>query len=192
MALPEIDAPSCILLALGLLVLPLPLLFAAVTAAGFHEICHFLAAKMLKIPVFRIRFTAMGCIMELGPMGRKQELICAAAGPLGSLLLFAFYPVIPLTGLCAGIQGLYNLLPVYPLDGGRILRCLVSEKTAVQITTTIRAGIFMISLISLFIPNMGILPGLIGLILAGKTILLKNTLQTPPTKSTIALPKTKR
>lgn len=71
-------------------------------------------------------------------------MICALAGPLGSFLLVCMIRWFPMIGFCAGIQGLYNLLPVYPFDGGRVLQALVGEKAANII------GLWTILLLSLF------------------------------------------
>ena len=54
------------------------------------------------------------------------ELLCALAGPFGSLLLALLLRHVPELAICGLIQGVYNLLPLYPLDGGRALRCLFS------------------------------------------------------------------
>jgi stage IV sporulation protein FB len=122
----RIDWSACFLFALGLLVVPIPPLLACILAAAFHELCHMIAVRLIGIPVYSLEITALGCRMETGPMQKKQELICAAAGPAGSLLLAACMSYFPLTGLCAGIQGVYNLLPLYPMDGGRILRAVLA------------------------------------------------------------------
>ena len=57
--------------------------------------------------------------MEVSELDAKGECLCALAGPLGSLIL-AFLPFSTLA-LCGLVQGLFNLLPIMPLDGGRIL-----------------------------------------------------------------------
>lgn len=124
-------SPSvCIVGALTLLILPLEWILAALTAAVFHECCHIAALYLFHVRIFGISVGSGGTRIETEPMGRWQELCCAVAGPLGSLLLLILIRRCPMVSICALIQGLYNLLPIYPLDGGRVVRCLSGEKTA--------------------------------------------------------------
>ncbi len=69
----------------------------------------------------------------IGPLGAKiesyglsgtGELLCILAGPVGSLMLLLVLRVLPTLGLFGLIQGFFNLLPVYPLDGGRAVVCI--------------------------------------------------------------------
>lgn len=108
-----------------LLILPLKWVAAIICAAGFHEFCHYLAIRLCGGTVYRLNITHHGAVMETGALSEHQELFCALAGPAGSFLLFFCYPWIPRISLCALIQGVFNLLPVYPLDGGRAVRSLL-------------------------------------------------------------------
>ena len=107
--------------------LPASWWFGALLAASVHELAHYAAIRLTGGMVTGISITPFGAKMETQPMSRGKELICTAAGPMGSMILAACVSGYPETALCAAAQGLYNLLPVYPLDGGRILKCLLPE-----------------------------------------------------------------
>lgn len=117
----EISGWGCVALALALLVLPLPWLMAAVTAAAFHELCHALAVRLLGGRIYRMALGSRGAVMELAAMPPGRELLAAAAGPMGSFLLLLTARHFPRLALCGLVQGCYNLLPIFPLDGGRML-----------------------------------------------------------------------
>ena len=113
----------CILGSILLMLLPLRLLLAAATAAAIHECCHLLALLAFRVQIFRIEIRAEGARIQTEPMKPEKEFICAAAGPAGSFLCLCVFRFFPLLALCGFIQGLYNLLPIYPMDGGRMVHC---------------------------------------------------------------------
>lgn len=125
-------------LAILLLFVPLRLLFAAIVSAATHELFHILALRFLCVPINEIYIGPRGARISTQPMTQKQELFCALAGPIGGILLVPFYRWIPAISLCAFAQTLYNLLPLYPTDGGRVLQCcaylLLPEKHARRVT----------------------------------------------------------
>ncbi len=123
----RVSGPVLILAALMLLVLPLKWLLAAAVAALIHEAFHILAIRLCGGSVRAVRIGRGGAVLDAEPMTRGKEAICALAGPLGGLLLLLLAKQIPRIALCAAVQSLYNLFPVYPLDGGRALRCLAEQ-----------------------------------------------------------------
>lgn len=133
----RIEAFACLLWAFMVLVLPLRWLFAVAMAVLVHELCHWLALKALRVEILGVVVRGGGIRMETEPMTSGKELICALAGPAGGLVLLLFIRWIPRIAVIALVQSAFNLLPMYPLDGGRALRCvsqmLFQQKTADKI-----------------------------------------------------------
>ncbi len=107
--------------AAALLLVPLDWLAAMTAAGAVHELGHWLAVRLLGGEVLSFRLALGGAVMESTPMAPGKALLCSLAGPLAGAGLLALYPHFPRLALCAGVQTLCNLLPVKPLDGGRIL-----------------------------------------------------------------------
>lgn len=123
--------PSALLTpALFLLLTDTPILLAALLpAALLHELAHYAVLHLCGVRAARFTITGLGAslyVPELHRLSSGAELLSAAAGPLMNLLLWV---LLSLTGreeltLFAGAQmvlGVLNLLPVRPMDGGRIL-----------------------------------------------------------------------
>lgn len=101
--------------------------FPFLFSASAHEAGHLIALLAMHIPVKRFSLTACGAVLETPMLPYWQELIAAAAGPAVNLLLFAvLMRKMPLFSLINFFLFSYNLLPFYPLDGGRILRAVLS------------------------------------------------------------------
>lgn len=123
--------PSALLTpALFLLLTDTPILLAVLLpAALLHELAHYAVLRLCGVRAARFTLTGLGAslyVPELHRLSYGAELLSAAAGPLMNLLLWV---LLSLTGreeltLFAGAQmvlGVLNLLPVRPMDGGRIL-----------------------------------------------------------------------
>ena len=104
-----------------------------------HELGHAFVARRLGVPVVAIALHALGGETVLAGLPRRarDEAAIAVAGPLASLLCAALAGLllwrtgsiwaellIAINMLLAGL----NLLPALPLDGGRILRALLSHR----------------------------------------------------------------
>ena len=118
----SISAGACIGSCLILLLLPAKIILSIFAAVTIHELCHIVMLKLIRIPIYRIEVNFSGAEIHTGPLLPWQELLCAAAGPAGSFLCLLFVHFAPVLALCGLIQGIYNLLPILPLDGGRMLR----------------------------------------------------------------------
>lgn len=132
------------------------MLFISVT---FHEISHSLVAQKKGIKINSITLMLLGGVAQMDDdlQNPKDEALMAAAGPLfslifGGLLLFIIRPII--TGFNADIRlmvyylgyiniflAIFNLLPAFPSDGGRILRSLIALKTSHYKATKIATAI---------------------------------------------------
>lgn len=117
--------------AAAILILPLRWLCCAAIAAIVHELAHITVLCLLQIPIWQVDIGLSGAKIHIPDLSPGQEILCAAAGPVASLMLLFLTPIAPMAAFFGFMQGLFNLLPIYPLDGGRIFRGILTlAKTA--------------------------------------------------------------
>ena len=105
--------------------LPLRWLGAVLIAAIMHELGHYCAVYLLGGEVHSFRVNVSGAVMQASGLNQFSEIICLLAGPLAGLLPLLVFRGFPVLAICGAIQSAYNLLPIYPLDGGKILREII-------------------------------------------------------------------
>ncbi len=117
-----------------------------------HEFSHSLVAQRFGIAVPHITLYTMGGIATMAriPRDPKQEFLISLAGPLFNFTLAAvlFFPFRHMFGIqtlmnpsldewsgvwvnafwANPILGLFNLIPAFPMDGGRLLRAVLASK----------------------------------------------------------------
>jgi len=142
--------------AAALLIFDSELLLCLVISVLCHELGHFLALSCFGAEAKAIHISAAGLAAEYDRAGLSYfaEIVCAAAGPVFGAVL-----TVCAAGagahLLAGTSFLltvFNLLPAYPLDGGRILAALSSYLFGVDIGTKIScaAGMFTAAVLFVF------------------------------------------
>ena len=126
LSLAAVFAALCLYYREGALLLPAVLLPVAA-----HELAHLLALRLLGLRIETLTLEPRGLCVHYRDGGRG-ELLAALAGPLGgAVYALAFWNArIPWLRDSAGLSLLltaFNLLPVTPLDGGRVFSRLCAR-----------------------------------------------------------------
>jgi Zn-dependent protease/CBS domain-containing protein len=133
----------------------------------FHEMCHSLVANHYHLPMKGITLFVFGGVAEMGeePRSPKVEFLMAIAGPIASIVAGIVFLAIRSAGLGVWpvqaiavlsylgwinlILAAFNLIPAFPLDGGRVLRAALwhfqgNLQRATRIASTIGSGFGML------------------------------------------------
>ena len=130
----------------------------------FHELSHSLVARRYGMPMKGITLFIFGGVAEMSdePTSPKAEFMMAVVGPISSiaigLICYGVYtlgkqggwtqPITGVVGYLAMINGLlagFNLIPAFPLDGGRLLRSILwgikgNIRWATRVASSIGSG----------------------------------------------------
>ena len=117
-----------------------------------HEFGHALAARRYGIRTAHITLFPFGGVAAIQGMPRNpmQELVIAVAGPAVNAAIFVGAGAMwALTGWgwlawLAGINlvmGLFNLIPAFPMDGGRVFRALLATQLGWVRASTVAIGV---------------------------------------------------
>jgi Zn-dependent protease/predicted transcriptional regulator len=156
----------------------------------FHEFCHSLVARKFGMQMKGITLFIFGGVaeMESDPGSPKAEFLMAVAGPISSIFLGAVLYFIHMAGQNIGwskpLNGVlqylmvinfilagFNLLPAFPLDGGRVLRSILwGVKGNLRWATHVASDLG--SAIGIFLIVFGILNFIAGAFIGGIWYLL--------------------
>ncbi|EMA14570.1 CBS domain-containing protein [Haloarcula marismortui] len=132
------------------------------TGVVLHELGHSLVAIRYGFPIDSITLWLFGGIAQLSEMPEdwKQELVIAIAGPIVSIAVgavcYVAFQILP-SGAATAIESArfilgylalmnialaaFNMLPGFPMDGGRVLRALLARRRSYARATTIAAEV---------------------------------------------------
>ncbi|MCF6405338.1 site-2 protease family protein [Chitinophaga filiformis] len=173
---------------------------AAFTSVALHELGHMFAARYYRIPVKEILLLPIGGMTHLKrqPETPGQEIMISLSGPAVNLVIaMLLIPFLPgQTPLWKSIPfflstdrlnfifflhavnvllGVVNLIPAFPMDGGRILRGMMELFTTPLKATNI--AVWVGRFVSLLFVVSGILNMNLLLIIAGVVLLLQGTIE---------------
>ena len=131
-----------------------------------HELAHTFVAKKYKIPVDNVYLSFLNgaAAIDTTYTPYHQTILISVAGPISNLLLSGIGWVILHNGgsttFLAGflsifvyynlVLGVFNLLPIYPMDGGRITKAICQWVTKPTIGRKINGVITIVASILLF------------------------------------------
>ncbi len=167
----------------------LPFFLVSFGAVLYHELCHVLVAVLCGYAVTRIEVLPFGSVAQIQGLFEEQpqsEMLIALAGPSANLLMvMALTTLQHYTGLnfpyrdafvAANLRlAVFNLLPLLPMDGGRILRSALARYVSLGKATRLAADLGILGGVAMTVAAAVGWPretGRVVTILLGLTVLL--------------------
>ena len=184
----------------------------------FHELWHSLIARRFGLNMRGITLFLFGGVSEMAdePPSPKAEFFLAVAGPVSSVVLAAIFlavsflltgrgPTTPVKGVLNYLGYLnlvlagFNLIPAFPLDGGRVLRAILwgawndlrrATRVASSVGAGLGAGLMFLGVVQFFMGRSvgGIWTFIIGMFVRSaarssyRQLLFRNALEGVPVK----------
>lgn len=138
----KVDLKIFLILILYLIIEKTEILTLAIIFILLHEIGHIISGITLGLRIKKIKFTIAGIALEFANYGKERKInkiIIDFAGPFVNLVAIIFGIILKEEKIIYANLGLFiiNMLPIYPLDGGRILKNILLYKKNYKETITI-------------------------------------------------------
>ena len=106
---------------------------ALAAAVGVHELGHLLALLLLGVRLDGIALTATGPVLccMMPEQGAEGALATVSGPAFGALFWLSFRRLWPLAAEMSSVLTVVNLLPVLPLDGGRLLKAFTASHVGI-------------------------------------------------------------
>lgn len=155
---------TIVLVVLSLLVGRFSYFFIHCLVAFLHELCHVLMAKAFKVQIDSLAFLPFGFYAKMNSLERENlftQFLIVIAGPLSIVLALAVFKLLLKTGIFSyysysyGVEAawtvlLFNLIPLYPLDGARLVEILVARRVDEYKTRILRIVVSLLAYMFLF------------------------------------------
>lgn len=125
--------------------------FASYLFIIMHELSHMIVALLLNIDILEMQLTCFGVVAKYkGSISLIKEFFISVAGPIATLIYSYIYKdnLYFYINMCILA---FNMLPIYPFDGGRILKVLVISVFGRKNGNLISSYITNIMIIFLFV-----------------------------------------
>lgn len=124
-------------------------------AVLIHELAHTAVAKKLNHPVDHVYLDVFNgaAAIDTTYSSYKDTILIVFAGPLSNLILYfiGYYLDLSIFSMVNLFLFVFNILPIYPMDGGRICKAICQWITKPSIGRKINGYISIVSSILLFI-----------------------------------------